>query len=116
MELEHDYNLGDAGAVFYRQESKRALSPLPWSSARRRSTRSARDGTTIVSSVIFEVEITKEKLPGILSPRRIRTSSHYCLEAWNSRRSAAPGQERAGVWYAQGAIEGGFCFDESAAR
>src|SRR3712207_6558075 len=25
-------------------------------------------------------------------------------------------RERAGVWYAQGAIEGGFCFDGSAAR
>jgi hypothetical protein len=65
VELEHDFNLGDAGAVFYRQEEQEGTDPVPLELSASEIAEISRDGTTIVSSVIFEVELTRENhLPG----------------------------------------------------
>ena len=63
VELEHDFNLGDARAVFYRQEEQEGADPFPLEFSASEIDEIRREGTTIVSSVIFEVEITRENYP-----------------------------------------------------
>jgi hypothetical protein len=61
VELEHSFNLGDAGAVFYRLgEQEEGADPFPLELSASEIDEMSRDGTTIVSSVIFEVEINRE--------------------------------------------------------
>jgi hypothetical protein len=66
VELEHGFNLGDAGAVFYRLgEQEEGADPFPLELSASEIDEMSRDGTTIVSSVIFEVEINRENhIPG----------------------------------------------------
>jgi hypothetical protein len=52
VELEHRFNLGDAGAVFYRLgEQEEGADPFPLELSAAEIDEMSRDGTTIVSSV-----------------------------------------------------------------
>jgi hypothetical protein len=73
VELEHDFNLGDAGAVFYRHGEEENDAPFALELSASEIDEMSRDGTTIVSSVIFEVEINWENhLPGEYELRTIK--------------------------------------------